>query len=253
MMNVNRTIALCALGLLGTYGCGNEEAGNGTNGANGSNGTAGNGSVDAGMEVDPPEMDAGNPVVTDMGVSMDSGVEPDAGQEPVCEAPTSGFGTREGRNFAPFAGVSYCDGTSFDFYAENDGFCDASLTVLIRAAEWCAPCRAEAQEIGRGILDEYGPLGVRFLTVMDQNQTGGAPSQAACSNWESSFGLDRDAIDHRMLIDPAQEVAVYFPPGQNGYPGNVIVNSEGQIVRRIIGFSAGLGSMKAALDELLGR
>lgn len=251
MMNVNRTIALCALGLLGAYACGNEGSGDG-NGATGSNGNGSGGSVDAGSEPDPmTATDTGGP-----GDTADAGVVADAGFDaggPECEGPTSGFGTREGSNFAPFAGVSYCDGTSFDFYSEDDGFCDASLTVLIRAAEWCGPCRLEAQEIGQGILDEYGPLGVRFLTVMDQNQAGGAPSQAACGNWESSFSLDRDAIDHRMLIDPAQEVAVYFPPGANGYPGNVIVNSEGQIVRRIIGFSRGLGSMRAALDELLGR
>lgn len=149
--------------------------------------------------------------------------------------------------------MTYCDGASFDFYGESDGFCDSTFTVLIRAAEWCGPCRLEATEIGQGILDEYGPLGVRFLTVMDQNQQGGAPSQSACNNWESAFGLEREAIDHRMLMDPAQEVAVYFPPGQNGYPGNVIVNRQGQIVRRIIGFSSELSGLRAELDELLGR
>lgn len=253
MMKLNRTVALCAVGLLGAYACGTETGNGGTNSGNGTsgNGTSGNGSggvIDAGMEPDPI-VDAGDSMGdVDMGVATE-----DMGEVEVCEGPSSGFGTREGANFRPFDGVTYCDGTAFDFYTDEDGFCESTFTVLIRAAEWCGPCRLEAQEIGQGIMDEYGPLGVRFLTVIDQNQAGGAPTQSVCSNWENSFSLDREAIDHRMLMDPAQEVAVYFPPGQNGYPGNVIVNREGQIVRRIIGFTPNLSGLRATLDELLGR
>lgn len=262
-MNWIRMVALCAVGLMGPLACGNDENGtngtaNGTNGANGTdgvngvNGTNGTDGTNGTNGADNP--DAGAP---DAVASTDAGDTPDASapdaQEPVDQAtvPTSGFGTQTGSNFSPITLVSYCDGTEFDFYSNGSGYFDAKLTVLIRAAEWCGPCRAEATEIGQGELDEYGPKGVRFLTVMDQNQTGGAPSPAACESWEDAYGLDRSQIDHHMLMDPAQEVAVYFPPGQNGYPGNVIVDNKGQIRRRIIGFSQNLSSLKAALDELL--
>lgn len=254
MMKLNRTIAICALSLAGAYGCGSEATGDGNDSATGddtSSGTdTGSGTVaDAG----PPVMDA--PDAGDM-ISMDAGsmTEVDAGPPPPrCEGPSGGFGVQPGRNFAPFSGVTYCDGSPFDFYSEEDDYCDASVTVLVRAAEWCGPCRSKATEIGAGVLDEYGPLGVRFISVIDQNQTFDPPSQAACNNWESTFGLDNDRINHRMLMDPAQEVAVYFPPGQSGYPGSIIVSSDGQIIRRIIGSRPGMPDLKAALNELLGR
>jgi hypothetical protein len=54
-----------------------------------------------------------------------------------------------------------------------------------------------------------------------------------------------------MLLDPAQEVAVYFPPGENGYPGNVIVDNQGRIRDRITGFSPHLRSLRESLDDLL--
>jgi hypothetical protein len=248
MMNVKRMIALCALGLVGAVGCGDEVAGNGSNGTvNGGNGTGGNGTngaIDAGTEPDAA-------AIVDAGGAPDATADagaPDA-QGPVCEPPSGGFGTREGSNFAPFAGVTYCDGASFDFYGESDGFCDAELTVLIRSAEWCGPCQLEAREIGRGALDEYANAGVRFITVMDQNQDFNAPTRSTCENWERTFGLDDAAINHRMLMDPGQEVSVYFPPGQSGYPGNVIVDSEGRIIRRILGVD--LDGLKQVIDSLL--
>jgi hypothetical protein len=167
--------------------------------------------------------------------------------------PTGGFGTREGANFVAPTGVTYCDGTAFDFYATAEGYCDAPLTVLIRSAEWCQPCQREARAIGEnGALDAYAEAGVRFLTVLDQDRQFDPPGQGTCEGWERGFELDQAVIDHRMLRDgPNQEVSIYFPPGEDGYPGNVIVNDRGVIVRRIIG--SDLMDLRAALDELLGR
>lgn len=248
-MNWMRILAVGAVGWMGAVACGDEIGDGNGNGTN-NNGT---GTVDAGDPVRDTgaSEDAGQ--VADAGTTEDSSVTEDAGQQDPCQAriPSSGYGVREGRNFAPFAGVTYCDGTEFDFYAEGDGFCGASFTVLIRAAEWCGPCQAEATEIGDGVLDEYREKGVRFLSVMDQNQEGGAPNRQNCENWERVFDLDQANVDHRMLMDPAQEVSVYFPAGEDGYPGNVIVDENGVIRKRIIGFSPNLRTLRTELDRLL--
>jgi len=238
-MTLKRLLAVCAVGLLGlAAACGDSTNDPATGGDND------NADADAGDGT-------GGPADTGTGGGATDAGRTDATPVDRCEPPGRPYGTREGANFSPFDNVTYCDGAAFDFFSEEDGYCDASFTVIIRAAEWCRPCQLEAQEIGAGILDRFGPENVRFLTVLDQNQDFGPPDQEACESWESRYGLDRDGVDHRMLLDPGQEVSVYFPAGQDGYPGNVIIDSEGKIRKRIIGFSEELGALTSALDEFL--
>lgn len=237
---------------------GNGTGGNGTGGSNGSgNGTVdmggGNGTVDMGDGNGTVDMGSGNGAV-DMGGgngTIDMGMEVDMGEEPMCVVPSGNFGTTPGRNFSGFDGVTLCDGTTpFDFF-EADSYCDAKLTVLVRAAEWCGPCRSEAAEMGAGELAQYADQ-VRVLSVMVQDAEGGPPRASDCAQWNTMYNLDNTGLEHYMLMDPAQEIGVYFPPGENAYPGNLVVDDEGVIRNRIIGFSPNLSSLKDVLDSLLG-
>ncbi|HJL42594.1 MAG TPA: TlpA disulfide reductase family protein [Myxococcales bacterium LLY-WYZ-16_1] len=227
------------------------EDGNDDTGSSAGNdmGTSSAADMSTAMDLGATAMDLGDGM--DMGRGPDMTTDPDMGGDPPsCDVPMSGYGIREGSNFIEPESTTRCDGTPYAFYGEDEGYCDFELTVVIRAAEWCGPCQREAEDIGNGALDEYEGR-VRFLTVIDQNQAGRAPDSRVCNAWESAFSLDREEVDHVMLMDPTQEVAQYFAPGRDGYPGNVIVDNRGVIVAFISGYTPQLSALKSELDRLL--
>jgi thiol-disulfide isomerase/thioredoxin len=168
----------------------------------------------------------------------------DAGLPAACGAiPTTDFGATEGRSFRPLD-LQRCDGTPWSFYAESEGYCDARYTVLIAAAGWCEPCRIEAAQVEAELVDRYGPMGVRVVTVLIQDESFAAPEQAFCEAWRDEFSLT-----HTLVMDPSQRTMIYFP--DMALPANLIVDENGIIVHREYGTSTGLRSIRAELDSLL--
>src|SRR5690606_9634673 len=98
---------------------------------------------------------------------------PDAGA-PACQAPSEPYGTSLNSNFRPL-NLPRCDGTPFQFYGEDEGFCDARFTVLTMAAGWCQPCRLEAQQMQETLVEIYEPEGVRFVVAVIQDNDRGRP------------------------------------------------------------------------------
>lgn len=185
--------------------------------------------------------DGGTPMMgTDAGPDI---VLPDAG-EGACAAPTGGFGTSQGRNFLPFT-LQQCDGSSFSFYGETEGYCDSSYTVVSIAAGWCGPCRMEARLMEEFLVQRYAAHDVRVVVAIIQNNDYEAPDLAFCEGWQSQYGLTNP-----VLIDPTQETQVYFPAGS--LPATLIVDSAGVIVHREYGVSTDLETVRAELDSLLG-
>lgn len=178
--------------------------------------------------------DAGN-------TEADAGQQADAG--PVCGDPGTGYGTSLGRNFRPFT-LPACDDTPFDFYGEEEGFCDARFTLVTAAAGWCVPCQIEAAETEEYINAVYGPQGVRVVVVYIQDEGYNTPDASDCANWKSTYGLSNP-----VLYDAAQVTNAYFPAG--ALPSNLIVDSKGVIVHREYGVSQTLETIRAKLDQLL--
>lgn len=177
----------------------------------------------------------------------DSGppIELDAGETGnVCAAPPGPYGTSEGRFFRPPDTLVSCDGSAWDFYGQDEGFCDARFTVVVMSAGWCGPCRAEAGEMEAELVQRYASQGVRVVVALTQDNNYAAPDGAFCDGWVSQYGLSND-----VLLDARQETGVYFPMG--ALPANLIVDHEGRIVHREYGFSEALGTIRAELDRLL--
>jgi len=191
------------------------------------------GAVGCDSDPDPGEEDAGEVMLPDSGETP-----------PACSAPSDGFATSEGSNFTPFT-LQLCDGSDFEFYGEDEGFCDASYTVVSIAAGWCGPCRAEAM-VMRQLVEDYADDGVRVVVAIVQDNEYAAPDLAFCEGWVDQYGLTNP-----VMIDPTQETQIYFPG--NSLPATLIVDSEGVIVHREYGVSDNLETVRATLDDLLGR
>lgn len=170
---------------------------------------------------------------------------PDAGETPTneCVYPTTGYGSSVGKKFEPFV-LPDCDGNDYDFV--NDGWCDAKLTVLSIAAEWCSPCQQESSKMTEYITRPYKDRGVRVIQVVIQNKTGGAPDSKLCKEW-----VDRFNLENVELIDPEGLIAGGFPSGS--LPSTLVVDRAGIIRHREDGFSSGdpFVGLRAKLDELL--
>ncbi len=178
----------------------------------------------------------------------DSGITlPDASQQddagPTCGDPGTGYGTSVGRNFFPFT-LPRCDDTPFEFYGEEEGFCDSTFTVVTMAAGWCQPCRLEAQQTQAQLVEAYADQGVRVVVAVIQDNNYAAPDADFCQSWVDQYGLTNPVV-----YDVTQETGIYFPAGS--LPANLIVDSRGVIVHREYGVSESLQTIRAKLDQLL--
>jgi len=221
MRGFGLSVILSALGglLIGLTGCGDDD---------------GSGDVDSGTMMMPD--DAGPMMGDDAG---DPG-ETDAGPYE-CAYPPGPYGTSLAKPLEPFE-LEQCDGTPYHFV--NDGFCDASLTVISIAAGWCPPCIRESMELTERVTEAYRDQGVRVIQILTQDQDYNAPTHEYCQAWVDRFGLT-----NVELIDPYQITQIYFP--DNSLPSTIIVDDEGIIRFRENGASEGLVSLTAELDELL--
>lgn len=208
---------LCALSLA-AFGCGDDDSGT---------------TVDAGVA---PADDGGTTVADAGNAEVDAG-----GETYACDYPSGPYGTATNRFFEPFT-LQACDGSDWNFV--NDGFCDAEITVVSIAAEWCGPCIQESRQLEAEINQRYAGQGVRLVQIITQNVDFGAPTLELCSAWKDRFGLSNPVV-----IDPTQITNIYFPDGV--LPSTVIVDREGRIRVRENGADEGLTSLRRHIDELL--
>lgn len=182
---------------------------------------------------------------SDSGVVLsDSGNQEDAGSAR-CGAPGEPYGTSQGSRFYPFT-LPKCDGTPFEFYGEDEGYCDARLTVVTLAAGWCGPCRLEAQQMQEYLVEGYADQNVRVVVSIIQDNDYRAADSAFCEGWTDQYGLTNPVV-----VDAAQDTRIYFPNDELALPASVIIDSQGVIRHREYGVSTGLSTIRAALDSLL--
>lgn len=174
---------------------------------------------------------------------VDAGITlPDSGAA-ACGDPGAPYGTSLDSNFSPFT-LNTCDGTPYEFYGEDEGFCDATFTIVTMAAGWCGPCRLEAEQMKERLVDAFADQGVRVIVAVIQNNDYEVPDAAFCQSWATQYDLTNP-----VLLDPDQETQIYFPAG--ALPATLIVDSRGVIVHREYGVSTGLETTRAALQRLL--
>ncbi len=164
------------------------------------------------------------------------------------------FGTLRGSSFQGFT-LNRCDGTPFDFYGESYCSPEHTFTVISIAAGWCHPCQVESDLLTSNVVNVYGPLGVRVVQILVQDENGNPPDAAFCDFWTTAHGLtvapNAAGVGNYELLDPAQITNRFFP--DNALPSTIIIDSDGVIRFWEDGASESLASMTAELDRLLGR
>lgn len=91
-----------------------------------------------------------------------------------------------------------------------------NVVQLVLFAEWCGPCNQEAPDIeaaSRNLADG----GVVILSVMFEDDTGGAPDAAALSRWVSAYD-----VTHPLLAGPGN----LSDSIQGGYPTLPVLNRD---------------------------
>ena len=186
---------------------------------------------------------------TDAGSARDGGAPdagpPDAGRADglgACVPPDARLGASEGRTFGPLE-LERCDGSLYDFHGP-DGFCSASLTVILLEAGWCVPSRQESARLEAEIAGRYAADGVRVVQLLEQNEDYAAPTSEDCGTWETTYGY-REVI---LVRDPFAYAQVYNAAGE--FPTHLVVDDTATI--RYVG--SGLESfdeLPARIDALL--
>lgn len=62
------------------------------------------------------------------------------------------------------------------------------VVLLDISTMWCAPCREIAQD-AQATQDEFGPEGFVYVTVLQQNVDGGAPTVDDLRQWADYYGI----------------------------------------------------------------
>jgi hypothetical protein len=127
-------------------------------------------------------------------------------------------------------------------YYDGDGSKGINAILIDESATWCGPCNQEAPVIEQAMKGQWGPDGVRVLTLMVEN----ANHQRA----DTSTALQWIGIHNLTSVDVAADPTFMFGSvtGTNGLPTNVLIDPRTMKIQKITpGFS---GSPEADVDQL---
>ena len=140
------------------------------------------------------------------------------------------------------------DAISFDSSDTTDGSTisaeDLRGSVLV-VNFWyasCPPCRAEAADLAE-LATAYADQGVRFLGVNVFDNASGAQSFEKTFNIPYPSILDADSGELRLAF------ASDLPP--SGIPTTLIVDRDGRVAARVLGFLADRSMFEDMLDSVL--
>lgn len=144
------------------------------------------------------------------------------------EPPPQGYGGDEGdvlpdMRFAgyptdapsdvPVSELPFSDSVTLSGIRQLDGYTHMLLTV---AAEWCKPCREEA-EILPDLYREWAAKGGYVLGVINQDRLYNSATDTAVRSWSERYGTN-----YTLTFDPQGFVAAYLNPST--VPLNVVVD-----------------------------
>ncbi len=117
----------------------------------------------------------------------------------------------------------------------------SSATVVNVWASWCAPCRAEADELNE-VAADTNSKGVRFLGV---NVRDSKPAAAAFQR--------RFEVEYPSIFDPTSATLLVFgntlPP--NAIPSTIVLDDQNRVAARVLG-AVTAPTLRAVIDEVLG-
>ena len=92
------------------------------------------------------------------------------------------------------------------------------------SADWCYWCHFQAEYMAEAerLLHDEGVDDFVSITLLSEDESGGPPSRAVLRKWVETYGIEY------VLADPNVEITRLYPV--RGYPTNVIVNPDGDIV-----------------------
>lgn len=142
---------------------------------------------------------------------------PDAGCATAAQYPCGPYGASQGSVIADLALSGKRDDNmsgspaddavrpiSFaDYYKDKD----ARVLVVLTAAEWCGPCKAEQPSLVSLYQGYQGsaPGQVAFLESIVQDNAGNVAAQLNVDNWTTTYKIPFD-----MAADPDQALAPYY-------------------------------------------
>jgi len=117
-----------------------------------------------------------------------------------------------------------------DQYRDEEGapfslhsLCGAPAVWMIRVAHWCSACTYLAPEFQR-MYDTYAPLGVKFILLVGETNTGGPATSLDAKSYELKHGYQEGWIS---LADPSWSLTEQIiETTSNGIPSHLILDQD---------------------------
>ncbi len=115
------------------------------------------------------------------------------------------------------------------------------VVVLDFYATYCPPCREEIPHLVE-LQKRYGPQGFKVVGL----NVGGAEDQAKVPEYVKELGI------HYQLANPDEEVVDMFLAGVSDIPQTFVINREGRVVERLVGYNTEVARrLEAAVESAI--
>jgi peroxiredoxin len=135
------------------------------------------------------------------------------GWEEACETTPEGVieCAADDRPAAPEVAGELLDGTAYDLRQDR-----GQVVVVNFWGSWCAPCRAEAEDLENTYQATQGS-GVRFLGINIQDSR------------DKARAFEENRVSYPSLFDPGSRLALDFEVPPNSIPATVVLDRDGRI------------------------
>lgn len=151
------------------------------------------------------------------------------GASGVCTYPAGPYGTDVGAVVDPsLAWQGYVDDAAqptrvsvTDFF-DCDGSRGVRALVLDESATWCSDCQQQAQAVAPLLGTTWKDQGVRYVTLMAQDQQTDPATLDTAQSWRNEYSLTTGAV----CADPQWTLKLWggAPSSGNGFPTDVVVD-----------------------------
>lgn len=129
--------------------------------------------------------------VESLGSSVADGIEGDEAGGPTCVAPTEGLGSEPGKYLDMSLAMKDCAGNSVSLL---DVACGAKAVLVDIGAQWCDPCKKEAEHLEEDAVQKYKDDGLVVISVITQDSDGNPATATTCEWWKNEFGLTSPVV-----------------------------------------------------------